>query len=85
MIQSYNQTGFGFWILDGAVPIGTLSTNWYSRRSIIDGSEVVGGHVRVESHVQYGVAHHISGGLHRGSMNACDINIGASSFCYFMS
>ena len=30
------------WILDRAVPIGTLSTNWYSRRSIIDGSEVVG-------------------------------------------
>ncbi len=38
----------------------------------------------MESHVQYGVAHHISGGLHRGSMNVCNINIGASSFCYFM-
>ncbi len=31
-----------YWILDWAVPIGTFSTNWYSRRSIVDGSEVVG-------------------------------------------
>ncbi len=30
------------WILDRAIPIGTLSTNWYSRNGVAAAMEVVG-------------------------------------------
>jgi hypothetical protein len=55
---------------------GSGGTNWYFEYQLVlaqkyrrgVGSGRVGGHVRVNSNVRYGVAHHISGGLHRGFM-----------------